>query len=85
MCIFVQEVETVLIDSNNTGGVEGGGAAAVDVEERGAEHGERTDQPCTRKHTEFNKSENRLSSLFFELDKNKFFIKAAPHRFYTSG
>lgn len=33
VCIFVQEVEAVLIDSNNTGGVEGGGAAAVDVEE----------------------------------------------------
>lgn len=31
--IFVQEVEAMLIDSNNTGGVEGGGAAAVDVEE----------------------------------------------------
>ncbi len=68
VCIFVQEVETVLIDSNNTGGVEGGGAAAVDVEERGAEHGERTDQPCTHthKHTQFNKVENRLSSLSSE-------------------
>lgn len=52
MCIFVQEVETMLIDSNNTGGVEGGGAAAVDVEEWGAEHGECTDQSCSNE-TEF--------------------------------
>lgn len=44
MGIFVEEVETVLIDCNDTGRVEGGGAAAVDVEERGAEHGECTDQ-----------------------------------------
>ena len=62
VCIFVQEVEAVLIDSNNTGGVEGGGAAAVDVEERGAEHGERTDQACTK--TEFNKSERSLSHFY---------------------
>lgn len=33
MSSFVQEVEAMLTDSNNTGGVEGGGAAAVDVEE----------------------------------------------------
>lgn len=44
MGIFVEEVETVLIDSNDTGSVKGGGAAAVDVEERRAEHGECTDQ-----------------------------------------
>lgn len=49
MCIFVQEVETMLIDSNNTWGIEGSGAAAVDVEERGAKHGECTDQPCTQR------------------------------------
>lgn len=56
-----------MIDSNNTGGVEGGGAAAVDVEERGAEHGKCTDQPCTQKDTEYNKSKNTLSRfLFFE-------------------
>lgn len=50
VCVFVQEVEATLIDSKNGGSVEGGGAAAVDVEERRAEHGERTDQPCT--HTQ---------------------------------
>lgn len=49
MCIFVQEVETMLTDSDNTGGVEGGGAAALDVEERGAKHGECTDKPCMHK------------------------------------
>jgi len=43
MCSFVQEVETVLTDSKYAGSIEGGGAAAVDVEERAAEHGERTD------------------------------------------
>ena len=52
VCVFVQEVEAMLIDSYNAGGVEGCGAAAVDVEERGAEHGECTDQPC--KHREQN-------------------------------
>lgn len=45
MCVFVQEVEAMLIDSENGGSVEGGGAAAVDVEERRAEHGECADQP----------------------------------------
>lgn len=55
-----------MIDSNNTGGVEGGGAAAVDVEERGAEHGECTDQPCTQKDTEYNMSEHTVS-LFYSL------------------
>ncbi len=63
VCIFMQEVETMLIDSNNTGGVEGGGAAAVDVEERGAKHGECTDQPCAHKDTKFNKNEQRLTIL----------------------
>lgn len=40
----------MLIDSNNTGGVECGGAAAVDVEKRGAEHGECTHQSYKKKH-----------------------------------
>lgn len=53
-----------MTDSNNTGGVEGGGAAAVDVEERGAEHGECTDQPCMHKDMKLNKSEHRLSHFF---------------------
>lgn len=48
MGVFVEEVETVLIDSNDTGSVKGGGAAAVDVEERRAEHGECTDQAWKR-------------------------------------
>lgn len=46
VCVFVQEVKAVLIDSDDTGSVEGGGAAAVDVEEGGAKHGEGTDQTC---------------------------------------
>lgn len=51
VCVFVQKVETMLTDSKDTGGVEGGGAAAVDVEERGAEQGECTDQPCNAQTT----------------------------------
>lgn len=45
MCVFVQEVEAMLIDSENGGSVEGGGAAAVDVEEWRAKHRECADQP----------------------------------------
>lgn len=43
VCVFVQEVEATLICSENGGGIEGGGAAAVDVEERRSEHWECTD------------------------------------------
>lgn len=46
MCIFVQEVETPGIDSKNARSIEGGGAAAVDVEEGGTKHGEDTYQTC---------------------------------------
>ena len=57
-----------MIDSKNTGGVEGGGAAAVDVEERGAEHRERTDQTCTHKQAQHKMSVNTSASYFsFEL------------------
>lgn len=56
MRIFMQEVKTVLIDSNNTWGVEGGGAAAMNVEEGGAKHGERTDQPCVYTDTGVHKT-----------------------------
>lgn len=63
--VFVQEVEAVLIDSDNTGGIKGGGAAAVDVEEGGAEHGEGTDQPCVHKDTR-QEGAHTVTVLFFK-------------------
>lgn len=45
---LVQKMQAVLIDGQNAGSVEGGGAAAVDVEEGGAERGEGADQAFTQ-------------------------------------
>lgn len=45
---LVQKMQAVLIDGQNAGSVEGGGAAAVDVEEGGAEHWEGADQAFTQ-------------------------------------
>ena len=49
--VFLQEMQSVLIDSQDAGGVDRGGATAVDVEEGGAKHGEGTNQTCTHTHT----------------------------------
>lgn len=45
MGVFVEEVEAVLIDSQNAGSHDGAVAAALNVEEGRAEHGEGADQP----------------------------------------
>lgn len=44
MGILVEKMQSVQIHSQDAGGLDGGGAAALNVEERGAEHGEGTDQ-----------------------------------------
>lgn len=44
MSILVKKVQSIQIHSQDARGVDGGRAAALDVEEGGAEHGEGTDQ-----------------------------------------
>ena len=44
MGILVEEVQSVLIDSQDAWGLEGGGARTLDVEEGGAKHRKGTDQ-----------------------------------------
>lgn len=44
MSILVKKVKSVQIYGQDTRGVDGHRARALDVEEGGAEHGERTDQ-----------------------------------------
>lgn len=44
MSILVKEVQSIQIYSQDARGLDGGRAAALDVEEGGAEHGEGTDQ-----------------------------------------
>lgn len=60
VCALVQKMQAVLIDRENARSVEGGGAAAVDVEEGGAEHGEGADQAFAQADKEENKSEHKL-------------------------
>jgi len=45
MRVLLQKVKAMLVDSENTRGVQRGGATALDVEEGGAKHGEGADQP----------------------------------------
>ena len=42
--VLVEKVQSVLIDSQDARGLEGGGARTLDVEEGGAKHGEGTDE-----------------------------------------
>ena len=44
MRVLAEEVEAVLIDSQDAGGQDGAVTAALDEEEGGAKHGEGTDQ-----------------------------------------
>lgn len=66
----------MLIDRENAGSVEGGGAAAMDVEERGAEHGKGIDQPFR----EITHNRTRVSTLsHFQRDiRKKYFTEVTP-------
>lgn len=53
MCVtyvsfLVKKVQPVQVHSQDARGTDGGRAQALDVEERGAEHGEGTDQTCNK-------------------------------------
>lgn len=50
MSILVKKVQSIQIHSQDAGGLDGGGATALDVKEGGTEHGEGADQTWT-KHT----------------------------------
>lgn len=81
MCVFVQEVEAMLIDSYNARGTEGGGAATEDVEEWGAEHGECTDQPCVNSHCNrsWHTSERFLKTHHLNWTKTKLHTRVTSH------
>lgn len=49
MSILIKKVQSIQIDSQNAGGLNGGGATALDVEEGGAKHGKCTDQTWAKK------------------------------------
>lgn len=49
MCILVKKLQPIQIYSKDAGGVDGYRARTLDVEERGTEHGEGTDQTWTKK------------------------------------
>ena len=48
--VLVEKVQSVLIDSQDARGLEGGGARTLDVEEGGAKHGEGTDEAWRNTH-----------------------------------
>lgn len=48
--ILVEKVQPIQIYSQDAGGLDGGGATALDVEEGGAEHGEGTDKTWAETH-----------------------------------
>lgn len=73
MSILVKKVQSVQIHSQDARGVDGGGAAALDVEEGGAKHGEGTDQTWGKNTTHssqdslnFKKSNYMTSQCGFE-------------------
>lgn len=51
MSILVEKVQSIQVHSQDAGGLDGRGAAALDVEEGGAEHGEGTDQTWVKTNT----------------------------------
>lgn len=46
MGVFVEKVESVQIYCQDAWGLDGGRARTLNVEKRGAKHGEGTDQTC---------------------------------------
>ena len=75
MGVFIKEIQSILIDSQYTRGHNGAVAAALDVEEGGAKHGEGTDQACVTKR--------RVIQVITEAHVRQSLLLTPKHEYYA--